>query len=87
MASVFDNIKKILEKEEMCVVSRNKTPRYVAMTWNRYERLKQDMGELVQLREEAHNARASEQEYSVDLTGVVPEEDVPHDVDINSIPV
>lgn len=79
MSTVFEKIKKILEKEEACIVSKNGNPKYVAMTWNKYSQIADELKELRQLRETV----AAMPPEGVDH----PQEDEEFDVDINSIPV
>jgi len=71
--STFSHIKKLLEKEDACVVSKNGAPLYVAMRWEKYQQMAGDVKMLRNIRE--LKERQDEEDASYDV------------VDINSIPV
>lgn len=69
--TLFSRIKKILETEHMCTVSRNKEPLYVVMRWDAYQRVTKVADD---------NTRAKE---LIDAE----QQDGEYDIDINKIPV
>jgi hypothetical protein len=71
--TLYDKIKHILKREEACVITRNSSPKYVAMTWNRYRRMQDEISQLRQLQETDATLQAEpEMQESIEMASVPP---------------
>jgi hypothetical protein len=69
--ALFSKIKKILEEQEACVLSKGGKPEYVVVKWDSFQKIKGEGEELTKLKSQV------DQEL----------EDEDYDIDINKIPV
>ena len=63
--SIFEKIKKTLETEDACVISKGSTPLYVTLTWDAYQRLH---GRLEEVEKEKEQQRDGE--YDIDINTI-----------------
>lgn len=69
--TLFGKIKSALQKGDACIISKSGAPQYVAMRWEKYQEIIQQLEQAASLKE-----RVDEEE-----------ENGEYDVDINTIPV
>jgi PHD/YefM family antitoxin component YafN of YafNO toxin-antitoxin module len=69
--TLFSKIKKILENQDICVISKNGNPEYVVIKWQEFQKMRNNISQLKKLESQI------EQE----------NEDGEYDIDINKIPV
>jgi len=84
--ATFEKVRRILEKEEACVISKHNNPKYVAMTWNKYQQMVDELRQLRQLRESIP-AREMDDEFDVSLASDLQYNEDGRRIDIHSIPV
>lgn len=63
--SVFEEIKKTLEKEDACVISKNNTPLYVTLRWDVYQKLHERLKQAEKEDEEQRDG-----EYDIDINTI-----------------
>lgn len=69
--TLFSRIKKVLEVENACVISKNKNPLFVVLRWETYQKMVNSMEDALKIK------GILEEEQS----------DGEYDIDINKIPV
>lgn len=62
---VYEKIKKTLEQEDACVISKGNVPQYVTMKWETYQK-------LCEQKEDAEKAKRDErnEEYDIDINAI-----------------
>ncbi len=69
--ALFSKIKKILENQDACVLSKNGNPEYVVLKWVAFNKIQNKQDELSKIKSEIERET----------------EDENYDIDINKIPV
>ncbi len=69
--ALFSKVKKILENQDVCVLSKNGNPEYVVLKWKSFNKIKDQQDELLKIKSQIENEA----------------EDENYDIDINKIPV
>jgi PHD/YefM family antitoxin component YafN of YafNO toxin-antitoxin module len=69
--ALFSKIKKILQEQNACVLSKNGNPEYVVLRWDDFQKMKNEIEELKKIKNQVELER----------------EDEDYDIDINKIPV
>lgn len=58
--TLFSRIKKILEKEEACVVSKGEAPLFAVIKWERFEKMRNRLECLEELEKDMEEENSSE---------------------------
>lgn len=69
--ALFSKVKKILEQQEACVLSKSGKPEYVVLRWDAFEKMKDRGDELNKIQAQVEEELKDED----------------YDIDINKIPV
>ncbi|HPW34292.1 MAG TPA: hypothetical protein PK367_00835 [Candidatus Paceibacterota bacterium] len=72
--ALFSKIKKILESQDACVISKKDKPEYVVLRWDSFEKMRNAKNDLAKLQSQVE-AELKEEDYEVE------------NIDINKIPV
>ncbi len=68
--SVFSKIKKILEREDVCVISKDNTPKFVAMKWDKWRDISDELSELKSIKETHSEIIEEDDSYTVDINDI-----------------
>lgn len=67
--TVFSKIKKALETESMCTISKEGVPLYAVMTWERYRELSEKTEKLAEAQRTLEE-ETKEGEYDIDINKI-----------------
>jgi len=67
--ALFSKIKKILENQEACVLSKEGGPEYVVIKWSAFEKLKSKGDELAKLQSQVEE-ELQEEDYDIDINKI-----------------
>lgn len=67
--ALFSKIKKILESQEACVLSKAGKPEYVIVKWDAYQKIKSSKDELSKLQSQVEE-ELKEEDYDIDINKI-----------------
>ncbi len=67
--TMFSKIKKLLETEDMCVVSKSGTPLYAVMTWEKFQGISDKIKKYEALQKIVEE-EVKEGEYDIDINKI-----------------
>jgi hypothetical protein len=67
--ALFPKIKKILEQQEICVLSKAGNPEYVVMKWGEFQKIKDNGNQLEKLKAQVE-AESEEENYDIDINKI-----------------
>ena len=67
--ALFPKIKKILEQQEVCVLSKKGNPEYVVMKWDGFQKIKNNGDQLAKLQAQVE-AESEEENYDIDINKI-----------------
>jgi hypothetical protein len=67
--ALFSKIKKILETQDACVLSKSGKPEYVVVKWDAYQKIKGSTDELTKLQSQVE-AELKEEDYDIDINKI-----------------
>lgn len=68
--TLFSKITNALEKEDVCVISKQGSPAYVAMRWEKYQALARDVKRMQMLENQHDQIREEEDLYDIDINNI-----------------
>ena len=67
--ALFSKVKRILEQQEACVLSKNGNPEYVVVKWNEFQKIKNNGNELKKLQAQVE-AESEDENYDIDINKI-----------------